>query len=446
MHHHDPEPTLRNRSLPGETVINQPSSAKLLLVCCVVSFACFFASYMRIPVLPLFAAKLGAGAPQVGAINATFMLTAGCLSIPAGMVADRWGRKLPLLGGLLILAGSSFALYLSGTLTQMAVIYCSFGIGLAAFAPTLMSYVADITPPESLGRAYGWYTMSLYAGMTLGPAVGGFIGRELGLRQVFLVSGMIIFLLCLLVPLVLPLSLPGRRAGETPSFLPALAGLGKNRQLIACLVATLGSCIGFGVFMTFMPLYATAHGLNSGHVGMIFASQALANCVSRFPFGRLSDRMADRSILVVAGLVGFAVALAACGLCVTLVPLMVWSAVLGIGMGIAYTGIGALITVVTPPALRGVAMGCYNSSIYFGMMLGSLAMGVVIGIAGFRSGFLVAGVTGLLVAGAFFLLFRTPHRGRCHPSPRETEEAVSAARDHGCRVAAATGCAGDEQG
>ena len=76
-------------------------------------------------------------------------------------------------------------LAISQTPLQMGAIYLLFGVGMAAVTPTLMSYVADITPPEALGNAFGWYTMALYSGMTLGPAAGGFFGGAFGLRMVF---------------------------------------------------------------------------------------------------------------------------------------------------------------------------------------------------------------------------------------------------------------------
>ena len=106
------------------------SYGALLLVCCLVSFTCFFGSYLRIPVLPLYAASLGAGTVQVGLINACFLLMAGLLSIPFGILSDRMGRRSFIVAGLAILSGSSFLLWLSTTPLQMMGIYLLFGAGL----------------------------------------------------------------------------------------------------------------------------------------------------------------------------------------------------------------------------------------------------------------------------------------------------------------------------
>ena len=386
------------------------SAGRLLLIACIISFVCFLGSYMRIPIVPLLATSLGADTVQVGMINGAFMLMAGVLSIPSGLISDRLGRRMPLLGGMVLLAGSSLLLYWSHSLLQMAVIYLLFGVGLSAFSPTLMSYVADVTPPEVLGQAYGWYTMALYGGMTLGPAAGGFLSKALGLRSVFLVSGGLICAMFLVALCFLPMpSAPHRGSGSHPAVLPVLKGLLRNRPLVACLVATLGGCVGFGMFVTFMPLYIRSQGMDTGAVGFVFATQALANALSRLPSGRLCDRVADRSTLVVCGLSLFALALAAFAICSSVVSLMAAAAVMGMSMGVSFTVVCALIADVVPREQRGLAMGCYNTSVYFGMLLSSVGMGTVIKGAGFRIGFILSG---LVVMAAMFL-FRFLYRRHC---------------------------------
>ncbi len=383
------------------------SAGRLLFIACTISFFCFFGSYMRIPIVPLFATSLGADMVQVGLINGAFMLMAGALSIPSGLISDRLGRRLPLLGGMILLAGSSFLLYWSSSPLQMAGIYMLFGVGLSAFSPTLMSYVADFTPPEVLGQAYGWYTMALYGGMTLGPAAGGFLSTALGLRQVFLVAGGLIFAMFFVALVFLPAHSAGHRSGGTcPAIMPALKSLMGNRPLIACLVATIGGCFGFGMFVTFMPLYIRSQGMNTGAVGFVFATQALANALSRLPAGWLYDRVADRSLLVIGGLTVFAMSLAAFGLCHSLVSLMATAAVMGISMGVAFTVTCALIADVVPQEMRGLAMGCYNTCVYAGMMLNSVSIGAVIKGEGFRAGFFLSGAAGLIVMFLFGFLYR----------------------------------------
>ena len=82
-------------SMSGEAARPPKNAGRQLLVCCGIGFLCFFGAYMRIPVMPLFAASLGANTSEVGMINAAFMLSAGVLAIPrgsspTGSVSGRW--------------------------------------------------------------------------------------------------------------------------------------------------------------------------------------------------------------------------------------------------------------------------------------------------------------------------------------------------------------------
>ena len=65
----------------------------LLCVSCVVVFGCYFGTYLRMPVVPLYAVTLGADTVEVGLINAAFLFMAGVLSMPLGLAADRLGPK-----------------------------------------------------------------------------------------------------------------------------------------------------------------------------------------------------------------------------------------------------------------------------------------------------------------------------------------------------------------
>jgi MFS family permease len=405
-----------------------PHQGRHLLVCCAIGFFCFFGAYMRIPVLPLFAASLGAGTAQVGMINAAFMLSAGLLAIPAGLLSDRLGRRTMLLGGLLTISCSSLLIPVSSGPLMLAMVYLLFGVGLAAFTPSMMSLVADITPRSQLGRAYSMYTTAVYVGMTFGPAVGGFLGRLLGLGRVFLVSGGLIMLVLLLALATLPRS--GTRSlhdEELHSLRTSMTVLLGNKRLIACLTGTVGGCFGFGMYISFLPLHARFEGLDATHIGMIFAAQAAANALLRIPFGRLSDRT-DRGVMAAAGLMLFALALGATGFFRTSFSLSASAAILGTGMGFGFTALGALVADVAPRELRGLALGLYNSCIYLGMTLSSATMGIVINTVGFRNGFLISGFVSLVMTMIFYFLYRQTSDSHCSGETGEKPPGIKMAR------------------
>jgi len=336
-------------------------------------------------VVPLYAKSVGADTVQIGIINAAFLLMAGILSLPLGILSDRFGRKLFASLGLVVLTATSFLLYFSRTPMQLFWIYLFFGAGVAAFGPTMMAFVADFSPTTHLGRSYGWYTTALYTSMSLGPAIGGFLAEERGFLQVFFISGIIIFLTFWVVVFFLPpthLIITERPTKEKTSVI--MKGLLKNRPLLSCWLVTLGGCFALGMFITFLPLHAQNQNLTIWQIGLVFAVQGICNAISRIPFGHMSDKVKNRSTLVVIGLIGFAASMA----------------------GLAFTSIGALIAEVVPVESRGLAMGGYNTCIYFGMMISSASMGPIIRKIGFESGFLITALINLLLVGFFYLLMK----------------------------------------
>jgi MFS transporter, DHA1 family, multidrug resistance protein len=379
----------------------------LIMVCCGLGFASYVTSYMRIPVVPLFALDLGAGAVMVGLINSAFLLTTGICAFPLGLLGDRWGRKIVVNLGLLISLITSVLLAASVAPWQLLLIYLLFGVGLAAIGPTLMAYVADLSPPTHLGRSYGAYTLAIYTGMSLGPALGGWVADWLGFRLLFLASAALVALI--FVPSLA--LLPGSGLAPHPASVPkkdppSWRGLLGNRALLGCWLLTFGGCFGLGIFITFAPLFMKDQGLSVGNIGLVFALQAAVNALSRIPCGRLSDRLKRRWDQAIAGFVLLGVALAVFGWAHTLLHFLAAAAVLGFAMGLGFTPVGALIAEVVPPEARGLAMGGYNTCIYLSMMLSSALMGGVIYWIGFTGGYLLSGVVVVLSAGGFYLLIR----------------------------------------
>ena len=75
-------------------------------------------------------------------------------------------------------------------------------------------------------------------------------------------------------------------------------------------------------------------------------------------------------------------------------------------MGVAFTVVCALIADVVPREMRGLAMGCYNTSVYAGMMLCSVSIGMVIKSEGFRNAFILSGAVGVVALCLFRVLYR----------------------------------------
>ena len=91
---------------------------------------------------------------------------------------------------------------------------------------------------------------------------------------------------------------------------------------------------------------------------------------------------------------------------VQLGQLMACAVVMGVGMALTFTAIGALIAELVPPVQRGLAMGMYNSCVYLGMMAGATVMGITLKRIGYPIGFATAGSVALITLVLFLLMMR----------------------------------------
>lgn len=82
-------------------------------------------------------------------------------------------------------------------------------------------------------------------------------------------------------------------------------------------------------------------------------------------------------------------------------------------MGIGFTVLCAMIVDAVPSRMRGLAMGCYNTCVYLGMMLCAVGMEMMIRVYGFRDGFLFVGGIILVALILFGLLHGPGKRGGC---------------------------------
>jgi MFS family permease len=359
------------------------------------------------PVVPKLAIDLGISPAGIGRINAAFFLTAGLSALPLGRLSDLAGKKQVAMGGLLSLLAGGVVLAFSATFWHLVVGYVLLGFGMAAFGSAMMSLVSDLASAAKLGRAYGWYTLTLYLGMSLGPALGGRLAEGMDLSRVLLLSAVLTALVIGAAQVFLPATRPiGQSRSHHRTFSSAMGALYRNRPLLGCWLATLGACFSLGMFLTFYPLYAYAEGLSTAQVGVTFLFHGIGNGLVRLPSGYLSDRVGDRRLLVLPGLAGCSVAMAVLGQATTTGMAHLGAAILGLSLGLAFPSLGASIGEVVPRHLRGAAMGGFNACIFLGMLVNAMLMGTVIEAIGYAGCFWLSALANGLLAGLALILMR----------------------------------------
>ncbi|PYF06475.1 MFS transporter [Ureibacillus chungkukjangi] len=156
-----------------------------------------------IPVLPTYLQIFGVGGEVYGTLIAIFAFAQFLFSPLAGGLSDRYGRKLFIIGGLIVYGISQI---IFGLATDVWVLYLGrflSGFGAAFIMTTVMAYVADITTIEERGKGMGLIGAAISLGFMIGPGLGGFLAT-VNIHFPFFLAGGVSLIAALLSFIVLP--------------------------------------------------------------------------------------------------------------------------------------------------------------------------------------------------------------------------------------------------
>jgi EmrB/QacA subfamily drug resistance transporter len=135
--------------------------------------------------------EFGAGALALSWVVTIYLLATAAALLPCGRLADLRGRERVFLLGLAAHSVFSFAGALAPSMAFLIVVRALQGVGGAMIFSTVAAILTGATPAEERGRALGINTAAVYAGLSVGPLLGGVITQHLGWRWVFAASGLL---------------------------------------------------------------------------------------------------------------------------------------------------------------------------------------------------------------------------------------------------------------
>lgn len=120
-----------------------------------------------------------------------------------GRIADRIGRKIPMVIGLIVGAFASFLIPHIPNIIALAALWAIESMSYAAAAPAERAFVADIAGTDMRGTNYGLYTFAYFLGAAVGPVAGGFLYDNWGHATPFYLNGIVLLMGAILVAVVL---------------------------------------------------------------------------------------------------------------------------------------------------------------------------------------------------------------------------------------------------
>lgn len=146
--------------------------------------------------LPGIGREFSLDAVSLNWVATSYLLASSVFLLPMGRLADLYGRRKTYLIGLLGFIASSIGLAFCGSFHWLLILRLTQGIGSSMVFSTAAAILTSIVPPQRRGRALGITVGSVYAGLSLGPFIGGFLTTQFGWRSLFLFPlplGLIVF-------------------------------------------------------------------------------------------------------------------------------------------------------------------------------------------------------------------------------------------------------------
>ena len=343
-----------------------------------VSLLMDISSEMVHALLPLYlVGSLGVSVLVVGLIEGVAESTALITKVFSGTLSDYLGRRK----GLAVLG------YAMGAFTKPVFAMAS-GVGAVVAARFIDrvgkgirgaprdALIADLTPPNQRGAAFGLRQSLDTVGAFLGPllATALMLLWANDFRAVFWVA--VIPGLMAVVLLVVGV----REAPRAPTARPvnpisraALARLGPAYWR----VVVVGAVFTLARFSeAFLVLRAQQVGIAVSWVPLVMVAMSAVYAASAYPFGKLSDSMSHRKLLALGLLVlvlADLVLAAASGWPVLLIGVALW----GVHMGMTQGLLAAMVADTAPADLRGTAYGFFNLLSGVAMLLSSAIAGLL---------------------------------------------------------------------
>jgi MFS transporter, DHA1 family, multidrug resistance protein len=286
-----------------------------LAIAFIAQFVTSIGFQLFVPFLPLYVRELGTSSGITAEFAAGFALASAGLaqmfsSALWGAIADRYGRKMMLLratfGGMILL-GLMGVVMTSEQLIALRLIQ-GFITGTVAATNAL---VAAVTPRERMGFAMSMLQVGLWAGLAVGPLVGGVISDLYGYHAPFFFTAVLLGMSGILLIFGIrekftPITPKAEQVSMWQQWKHALVSDGIpiifSMKFLTGLTRSMLIPVAALFVVSLLPTTETAHG---SYVGMVSSISAVTATLGGVYFGRMGDTVGHRRMLLIGAMVGF---------------------------------------------------------------------------------------------------------------------------------------------
>lgn len=191
--------------------------------------------------IPLYLQELGAKAFQIGGIMGGLSFAAMLCHLPAGYLADKFGRRTLIIASWAIGLIATILMFSAKSLPLFVLSLFLYGATGFVLAP-LNSYITHAAPHGVLNRILTIISASFNFGYMFGPLIGGFLGKTIGLRNLFAFAAILFLISTILVFALRP-----------QPITPSPKGIAFFRSIFNLRFSSFIFIIALTIFATYLP-------------------------------------------------------------------------------------------------------------------------------------------------------------------------------------------------
>ena len=257
------------------------------LICAVVSMTSFF---LLLSVVPLYASGGDESSVAAGLTTGAMMLATVVAEFFTTGFLTRFGYRIGLAAGILLLGAPPLLLPLSDALPLILLVSLVRGVGLAIMVVAGTALAAEFSPEGRRGEMFGLYGLAVSVPSIVALPAGVWLSEEIGFTAVFLISA--VFTPAALLAAFRFQAPPPESGQVSHNLIAALRWPGIAPQTVIFTTTTIAA----GVFVTFLPIAVAGDASRIAALGLL--AQASTSAFSRWAIGRIADRNGAGRLLV----------------------------------------------------------------------------------------------------------------------------------------------------
>lgn len=353
------------------------------------------------PLLPRFITSIGGSAAVLGVIEGVADGLAGLARLGGGALADDPPRRrATAVGGYTSVAVLSGLIGAATSLWHVAALRAGAWTARGLRVPSRNALLADATPREAYGRAYGFERMMDNLGAIGGPVLALALVALFSVRTAILLSiipGLLATVAILYAIRRLPKLERRERQPVRLQVRPVIRG-GLGRLLLAVSAFELGNVAATLLILRATQLLAPIDGSDdaTNTALLLYVAYNVAATLASVPAGHLTDRASSRVVLA-GGILAFLLAYGSFAATGPSVPILLLAFVLaGVGIGCVETAEHAAVAGAAPAHVRGSAFGLLAAVQSFGNLAASAITGFIWTVVSAEAAFVYVAVWMLL--------------------------------------------------